>query len=395
MREYLVPVMDRLNQLAQGWKLLEQELVAPDGCKFLWYSADSPKLAEGQHADNLALLLDECKSIKTDMAKNMMLRFGPKKVLAMSSTGDAIGWFADAFGRNAAQWDAKCVTAFECRDQVRQWAEAEVKRLGGMEAAKRDPDFCSAVLSEFGSGSPNSLFSLQALQHCRRMSEFIHHHHDRVVVAGLDASKATGDGDECVLRFRLGNKLYPRKTYIGYSNVVDLAGRILEDLIANKVVYLNYDSADLGVGGVLSRMIDAQKGRIKLNPIHFGGPANDKQKYISKRVEMYYGFHQDVERVDVILPDDAEELISQLITIQKKPTETGIKKLVSKADMRKEGFRSPDDADATVLCWQKPVMEKPTPLSNDLSDWMEDDMHDSGKHTDPGWHPAGFYLGKG
>lgn len=394
MKDFLVPVIGRLNMLSPGWTLLEQELTAPDGCKFLWYAADSPRLAEGQHADNLALLLDEGKSINGPMAKNMMLRFQPKKVLAMSSAGDAIGWFADAFGRDSGNWDAKSVTAFDCRDSVKQWALAEAKRLGGMEAARLDPDFCSAVLSEFSSGTTNALFPLSLLQHALKLRDIIPHHHDRIVVAGLDASKATGEGDECVMRFRLGNKIYRKKTYIGFSSIVDLAGRILEDLITENAQYLNYDSADLGVGDVLKRMIDSQKGRIKLNPIKFGGTANDQENYHNRRVEMYYALLNAIRVNDLIMPPDADDLIAQLATIQRKPTETGVKKLISKADMRKEGIRSPDDADATVLCWQKPQPEKQSPLSSDISEyWGEDDRESGGKKQN--FHPNGFYLGRG
>lgn len=394
MKEFLVPVFPRLNLLAPGWNLLEQELTAPDGCKFLWYSADSPRLAEGQHAENLALLLDESKSINGPMAKNMMLRFQPKKVLAMSSAGDAIGWFADAFGRDAGQWDNRAVTAFDCRESVKQWALAEAKRLGGMEAARTDPDFCSAVLSEFSSGTTNALFPLRLLQHALQLRDIIPHHHDRIVVAGLDASKATGEGDECVLRFRLGNKIYRKKTYVGFSSIVDLAGRILEDLIKENAQYLNYDSADLGVGDVLKRMIDSQKGRIKMFPISFGGKANDQEKYHNKRVEMYYAVLEAIRGNDFIMPPDADDLIAQLATIQGKPTENGIKKLISKSDMRKEGIRSPDDADATVLCWQKPKPEAQSPLSTDISEyWGEGDESKDGKRSN--YHPSGFHLGRG
>lgn len=394
MREYLVMALDRLNQLAPGWKLIEQELVAPDGCKFLWYAADSPKLAEGQHADSLALLFDESKSIDGPMAKNMMLRFQPKKVLAMSSTGDAIGWFADAFGRESGQWDARMVTAFDCRESVRRWAHEEAERRGGLEAAKTDPDFCSAVLSEFSSGSTNSLFPLNLLQHLLKLRDIIPHHHDRVVVAGLDASKATGDGDECILRIRLGNRLYVKKTYVGFSSMVDLAGRILEDLMTEKVQYLNYDSADLGVGSILKRMIDTQDGKIKCRPIAFGGSANDKEKYHNKRVEMYYAFLQSCQANDVIFPPDAEELVAQLATIMRKPTETGIKKLISKADMRKEGIRSPDDADATVLCWQKPEIPKQSPLSTDIAEYWDHDVGGESDKMKSGYSPDGIFLGR-
>lgn len=375
MRDYLVPALAVLNKIQSGWKLLDDELTAPPDHlnwpqRFLWYTSDNPGLVEGQHAENLALLIDESKSVKDDIARNAMIRMHPKRVLAMSSTGDALGWFYDTFGRDSAGWDAKIVSAFDCRPEIRRWAEAEEARLGGREKARLNPEFCSAVLSLFSSGTTSALFSLSSLQHCRKNSPMIPHRHDGVIVAGLDASSASGDGDECVLRLRLGNKLLNKKTYVGFTSPVDLAGSILEDLIKERVQFLHYDAADLGVGGILKRMIEGQGSRIKCRAVAFGGSANDPEKYFNKRVEMYYGFKEAVDRCDVILPADADDLIAQLATIQRKPTETGIKKLVSKADMRKDGIHSPDDADATVLCWLKPPSERPNSPTHDISRWI-------------------------
>jgi hypothetical protein len=87
-----------------GFKLIEHELEHPDGSKMLWYSADNPGLFEGQHADNLALFIDEAKSVPDDIAL-ASYRLQANVTLCMSSPGAAVGWFYNCFSSQKEFWN--------------------------------------------------------------------------------------------------------------------------------------------------------------------------------------------------------------------------------------------------------------------------------------------------
>jgi len=84
-------------------------------------------------------------------------------------------------------------------------------------------------------------------------------------------------------------------------------------------------------------------------PVYVANVADDSIKYGRKRNELWWRVREKFEGGTISIPDD-RELIDELST-QKvhPPTSTGLMQVYSKAEMRKQGYKSPNKADALCL----------------------------------------------
>ena len=360
MRDYLMPALPLLNQICPGWKLLEQSLETPDGNKFLWYSADNPGFFEGQHAENLGLFIDESKSVKDEMAKNGIVRLQPKRILAMSSPGPQIGWFYDTFASDREFWDSKSISAFDCRDELHPWAE-EVKEQYGEKSAY----YKSAVLGEFTEAGENTLIPLFQVQSC--VENPPHHTHSGQFVAGIDLSAGKKGGDECVLMYRLGNKVFDPVIFMGFTDEMAVVGEVVRALKRLKIGHVFADAGGIG-GPMIARLAEILMGKeIVLHRVHFGSThTTAKALFHDKAMEIWQNMADLIESRRIILPKD-DKLIGQLATREYKPMSSG-RKLIPKSEQKEKYGKSPDRADALALCLMEPPYQQSKPTGSQKPD---------------------------
>jgi hypothetical protein len=84
-------------------------------------------------------------------------------------------------------------------------------------------------------------------------------------------------------------------------------------------------------------------------PVNVANVADDSIKYGRKRNELWWRVREKFEGGTISIPDD-RELTDELST-QKvhPPTSLGVMQVFSKAEMKKQGFKSPNKADALCL----------------------------------------------
>ena len=87
--------------------------------------------------------------------------------------------------------------------------------------------------------------------------------------------------------------------------------------------------------------------------------AKDYVTYGNSRAEWYWTLREKLERGEVDIDPEDEELIEQLAGLQFKIDTRGRIMIESKEDMKKRGMESPDRADAFALAFG----------SNDDQDW--------------------------
>lgn len=325
-----------------GWRLLEHELIHPDGVrKAVWYSADHPGLFEGQHATNLALFLDEAKSIPPGIRESSE-RLQASRTLAMSSPGAALGWFYDCFTRSRTHWLTATVPASQCPRVSSVWAE-ELGAIHGVDSAL----YRSAVLAEFASGDVDGLIQLEHVDRLLRNPPEWRHGQ---VVAGIDLS-ASVSGDESVIVVRNGNKITQIIAWHD-ADAMRVSGRCLVELARLGVPRENVfaDSGGLGAG-IVSRM---QEVGWPVRGIQFGGrPLVASERVANRMTELWQVMADEVEHGRIILPND-DVLVSQLVGRKAALLSSGRLKLESKAEMKKRGLSSPDRADALALALCSP-----------------------------------------
>lgn len=334
--------MHKLN----GWKLTEHELVHPAGTKYLWYAADNPGLFEGQHAKNMALFIDESKSVADGIAAASE-RLQATHTLVMSSAGGAVGWFYRCFTSARAHWNGEKVTAAQCSRISPQWIE-EMAQLHGKESAL----YRSMVDAEFSASDDGSFITLESVQRILRNPPRQTGHE---IVAGLD-SAWSAQGDEAVIAIRNGNKVRPLIAF-RETDPMRCAGRHISELTQNRIPRDNvYIDETGGGGGIPARM--REMGWPVLGIQYGGASISGDERFGNRMTELWWNMKDTIERGNIILPDD-DLLIAQLTSRKYETLSSGKIKLESKDAMRRRGLPSPDRADAVAMCLLSPTSSTP------------------------------------
>ena len=116
----------------------------------------------------------------------------------------------------------------------------------------------------------------------------------------------------------------------------------------DKDIEIRVDDTGVG-GGVTDEMM--KRGYKNIIAINFGGTPSDKDKYPNWISEAWFHFSSIMTQVQ--LPFDSD-LLMELTTRQWAQDNKGKRKVESKDDYKKRGFRSPDLADACIICYSLP-----------------------------------------
>jgi phage terminase large subunit len=121
--------------------------------------------------------------------------------------------------------------------------------------------------------------------------------------------------------------------------------------LLEKFVDRNFDAEikidDTGVGGgVTDEMM--RRGYHKIIAINFGGSAIDDDKYPNWISEAWFYMAEEIKNIQ--LPYDSD-LLMELSTRQWTQDTKGKRRVESKKEYKKRGFRSPDIADACIICY--------------------------------------------
>lgn len=163
---------------------------------------------------------------------------------------------------------------------------------------------------------------------------------------GVDVARF--GADKTVMYKRRGLKVIDMKEFIGQDTMRtaleawDLTGR-------DRFVKIKVDDTGLG-GGVTDRL---REWGANVIPINFNGTPVNKNKYTSIADEMWFEF--PLEEADI--PDDYE-LMQELSGRQYSYDNKGRKKIEQKENVRKSIGRSPDKADALLLCYYSPAYDQ-------------------------------------
>ena len=169
---------------------------------------------------------------------------------------------------------------------------------------------------------------------------------DGIIEVGVDVARM-GD-DRSVFWMRKGLKTIKKATH-HHKRTTELCD-LLEDFIdRDKSVRLKIDDTGVG-GGVTDEM---KKRGYNVLPINFGGSPGDKDKYPNLISEAWFHLRDIIKQSS--LPQD-RDLLMELTTRQWKQDVKGKRCIESKTEYKKRGFRSPDLADACIICYYTPLV---------------------------------------
>lgn len=164
------------------------------------------------------------------------------------------------------------------------------------------------------------------------------------IEVGVDVARLGGDRTVFVKRKgmrEIGRVSYTKKRT---TEVCDL----LENFVgADKDVLIKIDDTGVG-GGVTDQMI--ARG-YNIVPINFGASAGDKDRYPNLISEAWFHLQSIIDEISI---KDDKDLLTELANREWKMDNRGRRGVESKDDYKKRGYRSPDEADATILCFYTP-----------------------------------------
>lgn len=403
-------MVDHLSSLMNnfpGWQILRgsHEMINPVGNKAVWFSTDSPGAAEGQHSvveavdldeivDNLngignqakasqsclILIRDECKTIP-DRVKEATDTFGANWTFDLSNPGASSGWFYDIFVRLGHIYRLHHVTAHMSSYITPQYI-SEFEQIHTKESAR----YKNAIEAEFSDAGLKNILTMDHWDNCYKNPP--PWQHSNVNVGGLDLSAAKKGGDECVLQWRKGNKFQEPIIFTGYKNESDLITDVLIKIKEHNITHVFADNGGMG-STMITFMEKALIGTaITIYRVDFGGRciSTIQHNYKSRGTEMYFAFAEKVQMRQFILPKDPETR-SQIISRETETFGDGMIRLVPKSDLPK----SPDRADAIVLCAQEPA----GPKVYRTFDWDDNEKGGRGRAEIPEYAKTadGFDLG--
>jgi hypothetical protein len=269
------------------------------------------------------------------------------------------GRFKECFGRFKHRWEHNNIDSRTVEGINLEQANGWVADWG------EDSDFVRVrVRGEFPKASSLQFISEADVDRARR-AEAVSHMHEPLIL-GVDVARF-GD-DQSVIFARRGRdwRTFNQSRGIPDSgpwkyrqlDTMQLAARVCEVADLLKADAIMVDGGGVG-GGVVDRLralhrevFDVQFGAAPDTAAQ-GANAGVGEKYANKRAEMW-GAMRAALRSGCAIPDDAD-LAAELVSVEYAFNARDEIQLERKADMKKRGLNSPDQADAAALTFAFPV----------------------------------------
>lgn len=165
-----------------------------------------------------------------------------------------------------------------------------------------------------------------------------------VIEVGVDVARL--GGDRTVFVKRKGLKEIGRASFTK-KRTTEICDLLVNFIGADKDVLIKIDDTGVG-GGVTDEMIARGYNVI---PINFGAKASNSDKYPNLISEAWFYLQSIIDQISIA---NDKDLLVELSNREWKMDSKGRRGVESKDDYKKRGFRSPDLADATILCFYTP-----------------------------------------
>jgi phage terminase large subunit len=222
----------------------------------------------------------------------------------------------------------------------------DIERLKNQYEKGENQDYLHIVLGQPIGFSEFTVFRLKEIQDAmeRKISG------EGGISIGIDLARM--GGDKTIFIKRKGLKMIDYKMYPLMTGDL-LLNEIITFVNNDTTVKINIDETGIA-GGYISDWLRS-KGFKLTNSINFGKVAKDQDKYNNAISEMWFEFKSKINDVELI---NIPELKSQIITREYKYDAKERKCIEPKDSYKKRGYKSPDFADAVLLCYYENVENK-------------------------------------
>jgi len=341
------------KKFGQIFKSVQFHHIVPElGSEIKLYVTDEPGRAEGYHpfpGGDMALILNECKSINEDINKATERCTGYSHRIEISSPGGKSGFlYNNAKADSTVHFPAPAilgryyhrrVTAFDCPWIPASHIARVIEKYG-----EHDPWVQSSVFANASElDSPVVITEFEYDQCLAAKPEPIG---DDIGI-GLDIA-AGGDEDACFVR--KGNTVI-HKFFFRQTDVILASELINLQLSPWKDIHYTFRADNGGVGvGCIDNLVRLGWRVVRTNN---QSPAFDKNRFLNLGAEQWFHTKRLINRRAINIPDSTDKLKRQLTTRFWRGLDSTQGKLAleSKIEAKLAGRPSPDRADAFVLCF--------------------------------------------
>ena len=310
------------------------------------WSENNTESFAGLHNEGrrIVLIMDEASGISDkvwEVAEGALTDANTEIIwIAFGNPTRNTGRFRECFGKNRHLWITRQIDSRTVEGVNREYLDEIVNSYG------EDSDFSRVrVRGVFPRAGSNQFIASDVVDAAK--NRIVEVDRGAPLIMGVDIARF-GD-DKCVIRFRKGRDgkvLEPIKWR-------DRDTHFSANKIAEAITQWKPDAVFIDGGGVGGGVVDMLKAwNYRVIEVNFGGTAGNEGDYANKRAEMW-GLCRDWLPTGAI--DDDHELVDDLIGPEYGFDKDGRIQLEKKEDMKKRGLASPDDGDALVLTFARPV----------------------------------------
>lgn len=310
-----------------------------------WYATgfatDEPINFQGPHsAEGVLVVVDEASGVPEwvfDTARGFMTQ-NNARMLLIGNPNFPSGSFFEAFGSN--RWHQIHISAYDVPAHILRadWKEEMLEDFGA-----DNPIYQVRVLGEFPLQSENSLFDMRWIEDAMER----HLEDGQPVEIGVDVGRY-GTDESCAV-VRKGSRVVDYKSWHG-KDLMQTAGRVAE--LCRRYWPSRVKIDEIGVGaGAVDKLKEDGWPVIGFNS---NAAAKHPRDFANLRAEQFSALADRFRRGEIDIPPD-RGLLKQLVTLTYEHTSKGQRKLIGKEDLRKAGKKSPNRADALMICFAENV----------------------------------------
>jgi hypothetical protein len=216
------------------------------------------------------------------------------------------------------------------------WAREKLIEWG-----EDSPLWESKVRGQFPQQAEDALIALKWLEAAREPK--VIEADENKLYAGIDVAAGGGDETVCAVRTQHG-RIVAQGAWYGYST-----GPVIQFLnpYKGRLREINYDSA--GPGEYFDVAFEVAGFR-NMNGVNVGMATDFTDRFKNLKAQLYWGLRERFMNGMVSGLDD-DLAITQLASIKYEINPRGQIEIESKDDMKKRGLKSPDRAEALMLCF--------------------------------------------
>lgn len=356
------PFIGRVNETE--WKL-DKRLLA-FGRKPSDYN---PHAFQGIHAKYVLVIIDEACGVRKQFwtAANAIATGEHCRIVAVGNPDDPGSYFARACA--SGRWNVIRISAFDSPNFTDEPVPDEMRpMLVGQayvddmkaEYGEESPTYISKVLGEFPNDAEDGVVRLSKVRACCQPRE-TPWHPEQLTPVELGVDLGAG-GDETSIRERRG-PVVGREWRFREKDPIKTVARIVEAIRESGATVVKVDAIGIGWGIVGSLREKARQGfhGARVVGVNVSEASTEPNRFKNLRSQIWWEIGRKLSEdqawdMSGLEEADRERLVSQLTAPKYALDSAGRTVVEPKAETKKRIGRSPDNADALLLAFYRPVV---------------------------------------